>query len=87
MDIESGIEMKKEPLYTKGVASLPSPKTHKEMIAEPGFNPEDDDVYLKKLPEWTMWEMTITGIASGSGMFLMSCRWILRITLYPCAKG
>jgi len=71
MDIESGIEMKKEPLYGKGVASLPSPRTHKEMLADPHFNPEDDDEYLKKLPEWTLWEMTIAGVASGSGMYLV----------------
>ena len=68
MDIEAGIEMKSEPLFEQGVASLPSPKTHhQEMLASSNFNPEDDDEYLKKLPEWTMWELTVAGVASGSG--------------------
>jgi len=67
MDIEAGIEMKSEPLFEQGVASLPSPKTHhQEMLASSNFNPEDDDEYLKKLPEWTMWELTVAGVASGS---------------------
>jgi hypothetical protein len=69
MDIETGIEMRSEPLF-KGVPSLPSPKTHKEMLASKNFNPEDDDEYLKKLPEWTMWELTVAGAASGSGMHM-----------------
>ena len=40
------------------------------MLASKNFNPEDDDEYLKKLPEWTMWELTVAGAASGSGMHM-----------------
>lgn len=65
MDLENGIQMGKIPL-TDGVADLPSPKTHKVMLGHPDFDPEDDDEYLKKLPEWTAREMVISGVAGAS---------------------
>lgn len=68
MDLENGIQMGKIPL-TEGVASLPSPKSHKVMLGHPDFDPEDDDEYLTKIPEWTFREMAIAGVASGSGEY------------------
>jgi hypothetical protein len=70
MDLENGIQMGKIPL-TDGVSSLPSPKSHKVMIGHPDFDPKDDDEYLKKLPEWTIREMAIAGVAGASGEFVV----------------
>lgn len=71
MDLENGIQMGKIPL-TEGVSSLPSPNSHKAMLGHPDFDPEDDDVYLKKLPEWTYREMAISGVASVSVLTSMT---------------
>lgn len=71
MDIENNLEMSGYSLMG-GVPSLPSPGTHnkkgwhKAMLARDDFHPEDDDEYLKKIPEWTRGEIAITGLASGS---------------------
>jgi hypothetical protein len=70
MDLENGIQMGKVPL-TEGASSLPSPKSHKVMLGHPDFDPEDDDEYLKKLPECTFREMAITGVAGASGELIL----------------
>ena len=72
MDLESGIEMGKVPLtkseadlpITKGVADFP------ELSTVHSGSPEDDDVYLEELPEWTAKEVVIVVMATGSGELL-----------------
>lgn len=55
-----------------GEASLPTPEQHKKgwhqkMLERDDFDPEDDDEYLKHIPEWTPRELFISGIAGSSG--------------------
>jgi len=40
---------------------------HKSMLARDDFDPEDDDEFLKKIPEWNFRELAIFGFAGGSG--------------------
>jgi len=70
MDIETGLELGKFPLMSQGEADLPSPNAYKAAViraSAPGFDPEDDDKYLEKIPEWTVKEMAVALVASGSG--------------------
>ena len=66
MDLENGIQMGKVPL-TEGLPNSSSQNAHIAKLGHPDFDPEDDDEYLKKIPEWTAREMTIAGVASVSG--------------------
>jgi hypothetical protein len=69
MDIETGLELGKFPLMSQGEADLPSPNAYKAAViraSAPGFDPEDDDKYLEKIPEWTVKEMAVALVASGS---------------------
>lgn len=77
MDIEKGLEeMGNYTLMQQpgGVGNLPSTDTHKKKMKkniskylDPNYDPEDDDKYLENIPPWTPRELTIAGVASGSG--------------------
>jgi hypothetical protein len=94
MDIENNLEMSGYSLMG-GVPSLPSPGTHnkkgwhKAMLARDDFHPEDDDEYLKKIPEWTRGEIAITGLASGSGELwtIFGFVILLRYENHTCAHS